>query len=99
MYETLSSPSARAAYDAARDTAIAQHTGPRPAQVVSLEDFDEIEEMELTTWRYSCRCGGSYVITERDMEAGQHLVGCNSCSEVVWVGYELVNDGAGEDYR
>jgi diphthamide biosynthesis protein 4 len=26
------------------------------------------------------------------MDAGRHLVGCESCSEVVWVGYEPAND-------
>ena len=44
-------------------------------------------------WTYGCRCGGLYVITEDDMEAGQHLVGCISCSEVLWVGYELAEGG------
>ncbi|PCH36241.1 hypothetical protein WOLCODRAFT_166777 [Wolfiporia cocos MD-104 SS10] len=97
-YETLSSPSARAAYDAARARA-SQPGGPRPAQVVSLEDF--VEEPEEAggdaRWTYGCRCGGKYVITERDMERGQHLVACASCSEVVWVGYELAEDGDGDE--
>ena len=26
------------------------------------------------------------------MERGQHLVGCSSCSEVIWVGYELADE-------
>ena len=26
------------------------------------------------------------------MEDDRHLVGCNSCSEVVWVGYQVVED-------
>jgi diphthamide biosynthesis protein 4 len=69
------------------------HTGPRPAQVISLEDFEEVEEGE---WKHPCRCGGTYNVAEEDMDAGRHLVGCESCSEVVWVGYELVNDEGGE---
>ena len=45
-----------------------------------------------------CGCGGRYHITEADMERGQHVVGCSSCSEVVWVGYEVVDgEDANED--
>ncbi|KNZ77505.1 Diphthamide biosynthesis protein 4 [Termitomyces sp. J132] len=64
---------------------------PRPAQVVSLEEFEEAmtESEKDSVWRYQCRCGGMYRITAADMENGHHLVGCSSCSEVVWVGYEL----------
>ena len=71
--------------------------GPRPAQVISLEEFYQ-EESENSdgfigdSWTYDCRCGGKYVITERMMEAENHLVGCNSCSEAVWVGYEVADE-------
>lgn len=44
-------------------------------------------------WRHGCRCGGAYIIRGAEMEAGHHLVGCSSCSEVVWVGYEVADDG------
>ena len=84
-YSTLSNPQLRAEYDAQRSYSA---TPSRPAQVVSLEDFEEVEEEE--SWRYACRCGGSYLITSTLMDEGEHLVACNSCSEVVWVGYELV---------
>lgn len=91
-YETLSLPALRAKYDSRR---LDHATSPRPAQVVSLEDFMELEDNR--GWVYSCRCSGAYVITDQDMENGRHLVGCSSCSEVVWVGYELVDeDMAGE---
>lgn len=76
--------------------------GSRPAQVVSLEEFTAVEtvteigsgaemgaEVDSTQeWRYRCRCGGMYRITQDDLENGTHLVGCESCSEVIWVGYE-----------
>ncbi|KAI9455728.1 hypothetical protein HD554DRAFT_2147454 [Boletus coccyginus] len=39
-------------------------------------------------WWHRCRCGGTYRITQGDLENGTHLVGCDSCSEVIWVGYE-----------
>jgi diphthamide biosynthesis protein 4 len=84
-YATLSNPQLRAEYDAHRSYSA---TPPRPAQVVSLEEFEEVEAEE--SWRYTCRCGGSYLITSTLMDEGEHLIACNSCSEVVWVGYELV---------
>jgi diphthamide biosynthesis protein 4 len=93
-YTTLSNVSSRIAYDnIIRNTRAMAHTGPRPAQVISLEDFEEVEEGE---WKHPCRCGGAYNVAEEDMDAGRHLVGCESCSEVVWVGYELVNDEGDE---
>ena len=84
-YSTLSNPQLRAEYDAQHSYPTAP---PRPAQVVSLEDFEEVEAEE--SWRYACRCGGSYLITSTLMDDGEHLVACNSCSEIVWVGYQLV---------
>lgn len=86
-YETLAAPESRARYDALR---AAKASAPRPAQVVSLEEFTELED--AFAWTYACRCSGAYIITEQDMERGQHLVGCNSCSEVVSVGFELAED-------
>lgn len=88
-YSTLSDPQLRAEYDAQQSYSPAT---PRPAQVVSLEDFEELESETDTndSWRYTCRCGGSYHITATLMEKGEHLIACNSCSEVIWVGYELV---------
>lgn len=90
-FETLANSEERAKYDALRSQ---RSIGPRPAQVVSLEDFTDLDD-GLGTWLYRCRCSGAYIITERDMESGQHLVGCSSCSEVVWIGYELVEGDEG----
>ncbi|KAI0095060.1 hypothetical protein BDY19DRAFT_1081067 [Irpex rosettiformis] len=86
-YETLVVPETRAKYDADRTR---KSISPRPAQVISLEDFTELDDDP--GWTYGCRCGGAYVIMEQDLEKGQHLVGCNSCSEVIWAGYELVTE-------
>jgi len=95
-YKTLIDPSLREAHDASLNREASDGRGPRPAQVVSLEEFvvHDKEGTDATEqeWRYSCRCGGIYRITEDDLECGRHLVGCQSCSEVVWVGYELVED-------
>jgi len=57
----------------------------RPAHIVSLEDLEDLGR----AWAYNCRCGGRYAIEEEDMERDVHLVDCSSCSEVIWVGYEV----------
>ncbi|GJE89470.1 DnaJ and zf-CSL domain-containing protein [Phanerochaete sordida] len=90
-FVTLSTTELRTKYDTARSK---PRPGPRPAQVVSLEEFTvhEDENLDDIIWSYDCRCGGAYRITEQDMEKDQHLIGCNSCSEVVWAGYEMVDD-------
>jgi len=101
-FMTLSSATLRAAYDAREEQS---RTGrPRPAQVVSLERFDCRSrssprsggggEASTTTWTWilTCRCGGEYEVTEEDLERGLHLVGCGSCSEVIWVGYEVAEE-------
>jgi len=87
-YSILSDPHLRAKYDAHRSYS---ETPPRPAQLVSLEDFEEVDSGmdDFEVWRYPCRCGGSYHINTTLMEKGEHLIACNSCSEVVWVGYQL----------
>ena len=75
--------------------------GSRPAQVVSLEEFRvvkpeasrETEDNETNEWEeytYPCRCGGMYRLRTHDLESGHHLIGCENCSEVIWVGYEEV---------
>lgn len=88
-YTTLSSHALRAEYDKETTVVGGAPAGPRPAQALSLEEFDEEHE---GTWTHACRCGGTYRLREADMERGQHLVGCSSCSEVVWVGYELAEE-------
>ena len=97
-YKTLIDPSLRQEHDAFLKREASNGRGPRPAQVISLEEFvvhDADEEVSGATgeeWHYDCRCGGTYRVTEDDLECGRHLVGCQSCSEVLWVGYELVED-------
>jgi diphthamide biosynthesis protein 4 len=88
-FRVLSDPNRRAGYDSDIEMAVKRPGGPRPAQHVSLDEFEE----EGTLWTYQCRCGGRFAIAEKDMEDGLHLLGCSSCSEVVSVGYEV----AGED--
>lgn len=94
-YATLKDPLLRKAHNTALDHAGLNERGPRPAQIVSLEEFAERGEVENGTgpgWTHNCRCGGIYHITANDLECGRHLVGCQSCSEVIWVGYEVIED-------
>ncbi|KAF8486672.1 hypothetical protein F5888DRAFT_883319 [Russula emetica] len=100
-FVTLSSATLRSAYDA-QDMGN-RRTDPRPSQVVSLERF-ECSDLEgpdgraiSTCWTFPCRCGDKYEVTEDHLERGLHLVGCGSCSEVIWVGYEVVNEVDGGD--
>ncbi|KAI8990671.1 hypothetical protein BD414DRAFT_484436 [Trametes punicea] len=95
-FNTLYTPALRKEYDTMR-SASGKTSGPRAAQVVSLEEFEEREGPEGAVWTYPCRCGGQYVFTDDMLEAGQHLVGCGSCSEAVWAGYELVEEADGKD--
>ncbi|KAJ3535294.1 hypothetical protein NMY22_g6554 [Coprinellus aureogranulatus] len=101
-YKTLISSESRTTYDDAlrRRACGGQTAGPRPAQVISLEDWTSVspagslegEDGDPGPWRYPCRCSGYYEISEAMMESGVHLIGCSSCSEVVWAGYELQDD-------
>ena len=43
-------------------------------------------------YTHPCRCSGVYTITERELEAGVDVVGCEGCGEWVGVGYEVVDD-------
>jgi diphthamide biosynthesis protein 4 len=93
-FATLSSPRLRAEYDISLARGF-KPSCPRPAQMLSLEDFSEGDDDAAGIWTYPCRCGGVYKLGEAEMDQGQHLVGCGSCSEVVWVGYEVVDENIG----
>jgi diphthamide biosynthesis protein 4 len=83
-YHVLSDPKRRAIYDRDRSD-VSTTSKPRPAHILSLEDFAE----DVERWTYPCRCGGVFTITEAEMDQGIHVLGCGGCSELVWVGYEL----------
>ncbi|KAK0466252.1 uncharacterized protein EV420DRAFT_817960 [Desarmillaria tabescens] len=89
-YFILSDPVSRHRYDV--EILQKRIRGPRPAQVISLDDFDEqpsINDSDHSVWTYKCRCSGVYTITDGEMELGHHSIACSNCSEVIWVGYEL----------
>lgn len=100
-FVTLSSAKLRSVYDA--QGIGGRRTAPRPSQVISFERF-ECSDLEgsngrakSTCWTFPCRCGGKYEVTEDHLDRGLHLVGCGTCSEVIWVGYEVVNEVDGGD--
>jgi diphthamide biosynthesis protein 4 len=88
-FQILSSPSSRQIYDQTLSSSQTPKTAPRPANVVSLDDFKEVRRRDSSTWTYTCRCGGTFVISEQLLDDDIHLIGCDCCSEVVWVGYEV----------
>lgn len=92
-YVTLSDPILRAAYDArlASDPFKREKGSQRPAEIVSLEEFSPTTEGS-DTLSYPCRCGEMYCITEEQLDADIHLIGCRGCSEAVWVGYEAIEE-------
>ena len=63
----------------------------RAAEIVSFDEFAP-EEDGSDAYIYPCRCGSVYRITEEQLDADLHLLGCQGCSEVVWVGYEIVEE-------
>lgn len=92
-FTTLVDPEKRRIYDASLERSTG--TGPRPAQVVSLEDFTIVDDTSASAvYGYVCRCGGTYYISVVDMEADVHLINCESCSESIWVGYKVVEEDA-----
>ena len=101
-YKTLSDRALRRPYDAS----LAAHearlsSGPRPAQVVSLEEFTPAinpKAADIERWNHPCRCGGIYSIDTEQLEDDQHLIGCDSCSEVIWVGYEVECEDNNDDH-
>lgn len=88
-FTTLVDPEKRRIYDAS----LSRRTGTRPAQVVSLEDFTISDDTsESPVYSHVCRCGGSYYISVVDMEIDVHLISCETCSESIWVGYEVLEE-------
>lgn len=92
-FRVLSNRSLREAYDKAlQSVSPLPKTAPRPAHVVSLDDFLETSTEENTVWTYQCRCGGVFMLTKDLLEKDVHLVSCDACSETLWVGYEALDD-------
>ena len=53
---------------------------------IELEDFEWDEESE--SWTYPCPCGDRFMITVEELEAGEEVATCPSCSLIVKVIYD-----------
>ncbi|CAG2170798.1 unnamed protein product [Oppiella nova] len=54
---------------------------------VEIEDFSYDDETE--TFSYPCPCGDTFTITKEDLENGEDVARCPSCSLIVRVIYNL----------
>uniref|UniRef100_A0A5K3FA51 Diphthamide biosynthesis protein 3 n=1 Tax=Mesocestoides corti TaxID=53468 RepID=A0A5K3FA51_MESCO len=54
---------------------------------VEIEDMEYDEEEELYT--YPCPCGDRFEITKADLEMGEDIARCPSCSLIIRVIYDL----------
>uniref|UniRef100_A0A8C5YWI3 Diphthamide biosynthesis protein 3 n=1 Tax=Marmota marmota marmota TaxID=9994 RepID=A0A8C5YWI3_MARMA len=53
---------------------------------VEIEDFQYDEDSK--TYFYPCPCGNNFSITKEDMENGQDVATCSSCSLIIKVIYD-----------
>jgi len=53
---------------------------------IEIEDFEYDEEEE--TYFYPCPCGDRFAITKEELEAGEEVATCPSCSLIVRVIYD-----------
>ncbi|CAH3039430.1 unnamed protein product [Porites evermanni] len=54
---------------------------------VEIEDFEYDEESE--TYFYPCPCGDQFQITKEELENGEDVARCPSCSLIVRVIYDM----------
>lgn len=53
---------------------------------VEIEDFEYDEDEE--TYYYPCPCGDRFQITKEELEAGEEIATCPSCSLIIKVIYD-----------
>ncbi|MCJ8729816.1 hypothetical protein PDJAM_G00111350 [Pangasius djambal] len=61
---------------------------------VEIEDFEYDEETE--TYYFPCPCGDRFAITKEDLENGEEVATCPSCSLIVKVIYDKEQFMCGE---
>ncbi|XP_015995711.1 DPH3 homolog isoform X1 [Rousettus aegyptiacus] len=57
---------------------------------VEIEDFQYDEDLE--TYFYPCPCGDNFCITKEDLENGEDVATCPSCSLIIKVIYDKVRE-------
>lgn len=55
---------------------------------IEIEDFEYDEETEI--YHYPCPCGDRFEISKEELEAGEDVATCPSCSLIVKVIYDQV---------
>ncbi|KAI9322690.1 DnaJ-domain-containing protein [Dichotomocladium elegans] len=85
-WEILRDPQRRKQYDS--------ELSARKAAVMNGEvDLDDMEYDEnAQTFRLQCRCSGTYVITEDELEQGIDTICCDNCSLQIHVLYDIVEE-------
>ncbi len=58
---------------------------------VEIEDFEYDEDTE--TYHYPCPCGDRFEITKEDLQNGEDVATCPSCSLIIKVIYDIVSKG------
>ncbi|XP_059820363.1 DPH3 homolog [Mobula hypostoma] len=61
---------------------------------VEIEDFEFDEETE--SYYYPCPCGDKFVISKEDLENGEEVATCPSCSLIIRVIYDKDQFMSGE---
>ena len=76
----------------------AERRARNPTRTISLDAFTYHPSGSSSESYYThpCRCSGMFTITERELEDGVDIVGCEGCGEWVGVGYEVVEDSEEE---
>ncbi|XP_001842953.2 DPH3 homolog [Culex quinquefasciatus] len=62
---------------------------------VEIEDFEYDEEDEM--YYYPCPCGDRFQVSREELEAGEEVATCPSCSLIVKVIYDPETFQAGQD--
>lgn len=98
-WEQLRDPNVRRCYDVQRLADLSRDAClDGRALEVDLGDMDYTEDEEGNgLWRYRCRCGDTFEITEKQLAASIHAVACRSCSLVLVPLYQAVAD-VGNDH-
>lgn len=82
---------------------LAPITTPTIALVLDLSDFEPVfsspsaaedDEARPMHYEHPCRCSGTFIVREEDLEAGIEVFQCDGCTERCRVEYEVVEEDA-----
>ncbi|KAJ2143848.1 hypothetical protein GGH19_003373 [Coemansia sp. RSA 1807] len=88
-WEVLSDATKRREYDRQLNT----HQNRNRGVVQDEVDLDDMDfDPKDCSYTYLCRCSGTYVISEDDLEAGCEIAPCTGCSLKIRVLFEAVDE-------